>query len=303
MLIVFVSANTPRLRNEDTGLQFIILSVDAVEGFATSMAPDASDPDESSSEESGSTSSSRHASPSPSLLERYNASVCARLDLSTSSGDSAVVKRQGVEDDGIEDDESHTRPMTKAEKQNAKKKRRKEREKATRAQGASIDVPTSSVIRLFSNQSVKSVSLVPPSQNYETPVNPRHRPLPAVSVERISKLASEAADSASARDTWETAAKSDGRAKKIRHVSVTQSTTKLPSAALIRVSPHIMSSDVTAPPPIQNTGAVPVLPVVDTAVSSPGPRRKRKQRIRRPPAYYRPAPTLGGKSLGYAYGF
>ena len=102
-----------------------------------------SDSSESSSNHGSSSSRSRPPSPSPSLLERYNAAISARLDLSSTASPSSHAVPKVAEDDADDDAGPGSRPMTKAEKQKLKNKRRKEREKAIRAQGASINVPTS----------------------------------------------------------------------------------------------------------------------------------------------------------------
>lgn len=71
-----------------------------------------------SSEDEFSDSSYTPLSPDPEVLERYNTLLSSSIDVSP-------VLQPESEDD---------RPMTKAEKQNAKKKRRKEREKAAKVE-------------------------------------------------------------------------------------------------------------------------------------------------------------------------
>ena len=172
-------------------------------------------------------------------------------------------------------------------------------------------------MRLFSSQAAKPVSLVRPSQHYDltacvvNPVeyttdlrNPRHLPLPPDVVARMAIVASEASHSAAARDTWDAFKQDDSRrAEKVRLVSLDRPSSDLPSTAMMRISSRSTSTHENVSEPADDTNRVPILPVVDPTLVSRRPRRKRKQRVRAPPAYYRPSSSLGGKSAGYAYGY
>lgn len=87
-------------------------------------------------------------------------------------------------EDSVMGENGVKRPMTKAEKQNAKKKRRKERERAARmeaeaaakaaADGVEKEQNTANdsliEFRLFSSCPVKPISLLPPSEDYPLPL-------------------------------------------------------------------------------------------------------------------------------------
>ncbi|WVW82681.1 hypothetical protein I302_104692 [Kwoniella bestiolae CBS 10118] len=110
------------------------------------------------------------------------------------------------EDEVVED--GVKRPMTKAEKQNAKKKRRKERERLAKMEeeakvqtAAGVGNSTSNELeplvkfRLFSACPVQDVLITPDlkDERYSCPVNPRHLPIPAETSQRIHHIANEAA--------------------------------------------------------------------------------------------------------------
>ncbi|KAL1405762.1 hypothetical protein Q8F55_007435 [Vanrija albida] len=188
------------------------------------------------------------------------------------------------------------RPLTKAEKQNAKKRRRKERERALRDLAAAAagelpppppradDVPVS--FRLFStDQQPRPVSLstrevVPPTPN------PRLQPLPAHVRERIARLAAEAAVDAPA-----------------------------PPVAPSEVGAYTVSAGAVLPVLFVARGseksaakAVPVLRLAEVLPPGEEAAPRKRRRVRPPrerpaPALWRPQPGIGGKSAGYAYGW
>ncbi|WVQ99077.1 hypothetical protein IAU59_006209 [Kwoniella sp. CBS 9459] len=116
-------------------------------------------------------------------------------------------------DDGLVDDGAGgKRTMTKAEKQNAKKKRRKERERIARAaaerdEAIRLDeerqrareaaekaaLPSVVPFRLFSACPVKPISIIDAPEDYPFPINPRHCGLDQEETERVRRVAEDSA--------------------------------------------------------------------------------------------------------------
>ncbi|WVO14376.1 hypothetical protein L204_102009 [Cryptococcus depauperatus] len=101
------------------------------------------------------------------------------------------------------DQDGEKRPMTKAEKQNAKKKRRKDRERLAKGKGSKPsrwwvkrDVCLCSYLsefRLFSSCPVKPISLLPEAEDYPLPTNPIHKLRSDTEMARVRKAAQECA--------------------------------------------------------------------------------------------------------------
>lgn len=89
------------------------------------------DPTSPSIEANSSRASSRCSTPDPIILESYDKLMSTLIPLSSAS--IAKVPQVVVDETLLNEGDEPSRPMTKAEKQNAKKKRRKERERDEKA--------------------------------------------------------------------------------------------------------------------------------------------------------------------------
>lgn len=143
--------------------------------------------------------SSRCATPDPEVVESYHKLMNSLLPpLPASAIPSTLQAADDEVDNEIIMESGEKRPMTKAEKQNAKKKRRKERERDMKAEIVSAEreakereerakpvgefsflslcsadgkiIMLSSAFRLFSTDTAKNVSLLPAAEDYPIPL-------------------------------------------------------------------------------------------------------------------------------------
>ncbi|WWC69077.1 uncharacterized protein I206_103013 [Kwoniella pini CBS 10737] len=179
---------------------------------------------DSKSSDSGSESSSRRSTPDADDVETYNQLMTSLFpsselpppldllfeDIPTKWNDLGT-KEGGIDKDGEEDqsimENGMKRPMTKAEKQNAKKKRRKERERLAKLEDeekviieqtseknlSQQQAATSIPFRLFSACPIRPVSLIEENAVYVCPGNPIHLPFSIEELGRIRRTAYEAA--------------------------------------------------------------------------------------------------------------
>ncbi|KAL7424599.1 hypothetical protein Q5752_000283 [Cryptotrichosporon argae] len=288
-----------------------------------------------SSGSSGSSASfsSARFSPDPDAVRVLDARLRAvlspsSLNVITSAGPLLAATTDVVDDSGA--DEAHAadaaaeaalgRPLSKAEKQNAKKKRRKERERAARLDveaklaRAGVGVrtgkpaPTTAAAtavvpyRLFADR--HEVDLAD-KDKYELTTNPRLKPLRSDVQARIKRLAAEASSGARAGQDL----RMGGRQR--------------PVFATIRVGAASPAMLVAAT--VADNVKVRAVPVVSVAVRGPpsgsdtsgsaafrqsksGARRLRKRAAKRTGTgtaarFWAPPEGLGGKSAGYAMGW
>ncbi|KAK8869462.1 hypothetical protein IAR55_000026 [Kwoniella newhampshirensis] len=240
------------------------------------------------------------------------------------------------EDDGMIMEGGVKRAMTKAEKQNAKKRRRKERERAMRMEleaaaavlEAKITKDTDQEehvveFRLFSSCPVKPVSILGPDENWPVPPNPRHHPMDLDRAGRIRRIAQMAAvdypqlgGPSIIHPKWTKTALAPRQLR--------AETTSRPTAPEMFVGviprddsdrPHSRSAPV--PVPVPSSNSTKSIPTISLTTRSPPrthgstkltpTRRGRRRRRVHPPSpvarFWAPPAGLGGKARGYAWGY
>ncbi|WWC89651.1 uncharacterized protein L201_004576 [Kwoniella dendrophila CBS 6074] len=226
------------------------------------------------------------------------------------------------------------RPMTKAEKQNAKKKRRKERERLAKLE-AEADLVKEKVaaeedekikeestvqFRLFSVCPIKPVLLIPESEEYPCPPNPRYNPISPTEQDRIRQIALEAAIESeefsqyASSSTRQTLPFNHDLTKSLITIE-TQDTQNLPEI-LIGELPRInivhnlagLKSNTGHP---KTSSTIPILPLKQTISNTCATKTKRKTRRGTKKKSYgyvsarfwAPSIGIGGKGRGYAWGY
>ncbi|WWD01000.1 hypothetical protein V866_007938 [Kwoniella sp. B9012] len=219
-----------------------------------------------------------------------------------------------------------TRPMTKAEKQNAKKKRRKERERLAKAKAeAESEVQAKSdgrnekkdegdavvKFRLFSACPLLDVSIVPSEEDYPSIINPRYLPLPAETSTRVHGIATESAievqhliqPSSSRGD-------SSCASVPLNTFTVDDSGMGLPPIFVGTVSRHSRSSITNKDETQSKSSSIPTVNLKDTphniGSSKSTKNTTRRGKRKRPTVqarFWAPPPGLGGKARGYAWGY
>ncbi|WWD16275.1 hypothetical protein CI109_100701 [Kwoniella shandongensis] len=301
-----------------------------------------------------STSFSRHSSPSPSLTNRAltpdpeDVEIYQSLMSSLFPSDSLPPPPQPIVlddagedgDDGMITEGGVKRAMTKAEKQNAKKKRRKERERAMKLeieQAAAKSVVTSSKVdedqeqagsmidfRLWSSCPIKPVSVLPQVEEWAVPSNPRFIPLDDERAFRIRQVAQAVAvdypnlgGPSVVHEKW---TKTRTCPRSVIAQDIAASNMSEMFIGVISRDRHGRSSDDHVPATIttksngKSIKSIPTIPLTITPSSarSLDPNKKsttRRGRRRRrsdphPPArFWAPPPGLGGKARGYAWGY
>ncbi|KAK6903324.1 hypothetical protein I203_108589 [Kwoniella mangroviensis CBS 8507] len=217
-----------------------------------------------------------------------------------------------------------TRPMTKAEKQNAKKKRRKERERLAKAEAES-EVQAKSdgrnekkdegdaVVRfkLFSTCPLQDVSITTSEEDYPSIINPRYLPLPAETSTKVHCIATESAiEVEHLTHPSSSRGHSSCTSVPLKTFAVNNSGMELPPMFVGTVSRHsrlgITNKDETQ----SKSFSTPMINLKDTShnVGSRASVKKttRRGRRKRPTVqarFWAPSPGLGGKARGYAWGY
>lgn len=234
-----------------------------------------------------------------------------------------TLSKYEADEDSVMGENGVKRPMTKAEKQNAKKKRRKERERAARmeaeaaAKAAEDGVEKEqtrakdSVVefRLFSSCPIKPVSLLPASEDYPIPLNPRHLPLPEAKIQNIRKAASEAAvefpslgGPSCIHERWTR-----------KNISPREVLRESPSGEdapcmFIGVVTRPSASHADSANTVSNGKSIPVVPLKTSETSTKKSlamkrtRRGRRRKTTAAPRFWAPPVGMGGKARGYAFG-
>ncbi|WVQ79796.1 hypothetical protein IAT38_001896 [Cryptococcus sp. DSM 104549] len=300
----------------------------------------------SSPSDGGSPSSSRAGTPDPEDLLAYQELMSTLIPPSSLPPPpiAATAVPMGDDDeDEVMEDGGAVRPMTKAEKQNAKKKRRKERERLAREAEAEATARVKEIekqkedgshlvdFRLFSSCPVKPVSLLPPSEDYPITANPRHIPWTEEHSERIRRVAAEAAVEApdlGGPSTYHQKWTRDDQPTRALKAAATDGYPSTPDLFIgvvprprrpTRPPPPRTPDSSVAPAPTPKkakktdptTQSIPTIPLTPMAPSpAPSTPAKRTRRGRRrsstthaTPRFWAPPPGLGGKARGYAWGY
>ncbi|GFZ45978.1 hypothetical protein JCM24511_03711 [Saitozyma sp. JCM 24511] len=307
----------------------------------------------------GPSRSGRAESPDPTLVQAYSDLMASLLpsamtlppaDMTVGSGtidtdQTAPISRSHHDDvdlDGYNDHDDHGsglaesgRALTKAEKQNAKKKRRKERERAARleeetslakeraeelARSAREDERKRMVttFRLFSSCPIKEVSLLPPVEDYPVPPNPRHLPQAQDVAHRIRRIAHESAVDPSSFTTASLASTSTLSVARVppatagpsRVLRAERSVPPCFVADVPRLHPaeYPSTSQPTQPsrPPHLGGGLIKHIPLDPVSATDPNmqnqsqnqQRRRRRRRRLREHSYERPPPRFFAPPAG-----
>ncbi|WVR05507.1 hypothetical protein IAU60_002525 [Kwoniella sp. DSM 27419] len=262
------------------------------------------------------------------------------LEVSTERSQTAVQDSDDEEGNTVD---GMKRPMTKAEKQNAKKKRRKERERAERlvaeaeaqAQAQARAAPGSDGrvnaaaepvaivdFRLFSSCPLQPISISPQQDDYAIPPNPRHTPRDPAQVTQIRFYAQQAAVTYEDLHAYASAGPSRShRRDKVPPEMLAMGQTTLPGMFVgelgrerrVRVAPGSTQVPKRKSPTARSVHIIPLeQPLTDeTKRAAHGKTRPRTRRGKRKPAasrhepvrFYAPAAGLGGKVRGYAWGY
>ncbi|OXG77006.1 hypothetical protein C348_04688 [Cryptococcus neoformans Gb118] len=295
------------------------------------MSPNSSHSSSAGGSSRGSSPFSRAHTPDAEALEAYEQLMASLIPPSTLPRpptplltSKLTLNEDEADEDSVMGENGVKRPMTKAEKQNAKKKRRKERERAARMEAeaatktAEEGIETEqnrtkdSVVefRLFSSCPIKPISLLPASEDYPIPLNPRHLPLPEVKLQNIRKAATEAAVKFPAlggpsctHERW--------TRKNIspREVLLESSSGEDAPCMFIGVSPRPLAPHADSAIISSNGKCIPVVPLKTSEIrTKPSLAMKRTRRGRRhktiaAPRFWAPPVGVGGKARGYAFGY
>nr|ODN91880.1 hypothetical protein L203_01134 [Cryptococcus depauperatus CBS 7841] len=222
------------------------------------------------------------------------------------------------------DQDGEKRPMTKAEKQNAKKKRRKDRERLAKVEeveatreakqtqdGDSREKDQSQVVefRLFSSCPVKPISLLPEAEDYPLPTNPIHKLRSETEMARVRKAAQECAMDAV---SFEGSFSNQWTKRQCPPLQMAfQNVPREPPDIFIGVLqstgiPHtlVASRDMSKK-------EIPSVTLVhsDSALQRENNKsrnrrgHRRKAHFHAPPRFWAPPIGLGGKARGYALGY
>ncbi|WVQ69688.1 uncharacterized protein L199_007908 [Kwoniella botswanensis] len=217
-----------------------------------------------------------------------------------------------------------TRPMTKAEKQNAKKKRRKERERLAKAEAESEvqaklngrnekkDEGDAVVkFRLFSACPLQDVSIIPSEEDYPSIINPRYLPLPAETSTKVHRIATESAIEVE-HLTEPSSSRGDSSCASVplKTFTVDDSDMGLPPIFVGTVSRHSRLSITNKDETQSKSSSIPMINLKDTSHNTSSStstknttRRGKRKRPTVQARFWAPSPGLGGKARGYAWGF
>ncbi|WWC60709.1 uncharacterized protein I303_103285 [Kwoniella dejecticola CBS 10117] len=304
--------------------------------------------DESDAETASSSSSSQRSTPTAEDVEAYNrlmSSLFPVSELPPPPGPPQDDLHDSHTHGQLDDDEENNvmengirRPMTKAEKQNAKKKRRKERERLARLQSQSeakafqaSDLEASGIspeqnkvssipFRLFSACPIRPILLIEENGDYVSPENPRHLPLSSAKLERIRRQAAEAA--VTMDDIYAETQRSNpgpsSRAGKVTQLEVSSDTLvgQLPEIFLGRIpiyqrQTRPLGGQISSRESSSVTTVNLRHPYEDSSKIGSRRSKTRRGKRRKPNAvqakaaarFWAPPPDLGGKARGYAWGY
>ncbi|KAL0247187.1 hypothetical protein I308_104222 [Cryptococcus tetragattii IND107] len=279
----------------------------------------------------GSSPFSRAGTPDVDALEAYERLMASIIPPSTLPRpptplltSKLMLSKDEEGEDSVMGENGVKRPMTKAEKQNAKKKRRKERERAARmeaeaaakaaADGVEKEQNTANdsliEFRLFSSCPVKPISLLPPSEDYPLPLNPRRLPLPEAKIQNIQKAAAESAVEFSSlggpsciHERW---TRKHMSPREVLRESPFEEETPCMFIGVLSRPPASLVGSVTT---FSNGKSIPVVPLktsetsIKQSLTTKRTRRGRRRKTTAAPRFWAPPAGMGGKARGYAFGY
>ncbi|WRT67517.1 uncharacterized protein IL334_004489 [Kwoniella shivajii] len=255
----------------------------------------------------------------PSAVSESPQADCAR---------NGAIDLDDIENDGDIMENGLKRAMTKAEKQNAKKRRRKERERIAR-EAAEIndrnselpigtEVKDSTVpFRLFSACPIRPIMLIPQSDGYTCPINPRHLPLKSEILSHIRRIASQSGtDMGRLSDSSNSCLPSTSLVpRKLQKERTRNLASEIPTifvATTLRFTKTAQYfTAITENKQKSKQVGVPTISLarcIDTdygklQAKSKTRRGKKRQSHTIPSRFWAPPPGLGGKARGYAWGY